>query len=147
MLMGIKTKYITPDDFKEYFGIDLDLELKNSANPSDTAEAFLLRIENRLATFIDAEFYRKVDEEYPQFTDYQKKHYAQALLEQAIYVFRNGDISVDSGYDYEQGEKASNDTIIKKIIAPNCKQELLLCGLWTRKIKCSNWKGIWGGLW
>ena len=26
------------------------------------------------------------------------------------------------------------DTIIKKIIAPNCKQELLLCGLWCRKV-------------
>lgn len=145
--MEIKTKYITPDDFKTYFGIDLDLELKASGNPSDTANAFLKRIEDRLATFLDAEFYRRVDEEYPHFNDYQKEHYSRALLEQAIYVFKNGDISVDSFLDYEQGEKASNDTIIKKIIAPNCKQELLLCGLWTRKIQGSRWKNIWGGLW
>ena len=145
--MEIITKYITPDDFKAYFGIDLELELKSSANPSDTANAFLMRIENRLATFLDAMFYRRVDEEYPKFTDYQKKHYAQALLEQAIYVFKNGDVSVDSGYDYEEGEKASLGTIIEKSIAPNCKQELLLCGLWCRKIKGSRMKGIWWGLW
>lgn len=145
--MDIKTKYITPDDFKEYFGIDLELELKASGNPSDTALAFIKRIEDRLATFIDAQFYRRVDEEYPKFTDYQKEHYSLALLEQAIYVFRNGDISVDSGYDYEMGEKASNDTIIKKVIAPNCRQNLLLCGLWTRKIQGGRWRGIWGGLW
>lgn len=145
--MEIRTKYITPDDFKQYFGIDLDLELRNSANPSDTAEAFIMRIEDRIASFIDAEFYRKVDEEYPMFTDYQKQHYAKALLEQAIYVFKNGDISVDSGYDTENGERASNDTIIKKSIAPNCRNELLLCGLWTRKINGSRYGSIWRGLW
>ena len=145
--MEIKTKYITPDDFKDYFGIDLNLELKSLGNPSDTANAFLLRIENRLATFLDAEFYRRIDEEYAQFTDYQKQHYAQALLEQAMYVFKNGDISVDSGYDYESGEKASNETILKKIIAPNCQQELLICGLWSRKIKGNRYRNMWRGLW
>lgn len=133
--MEIKTKYITPDDFKDYFGIDLDLELKSLGNPSNTAEAFIMRIEKRVASFIDAEFYRRVDEEYPNFTDYQKEHYSQALLEQAMYVFKNGDISVDSGYSMDTGEVASNDTIIKKIIAPNCKQELILCGLWSRQIR------------
>ena len=133
--MEIKTKYITPDDFKDYFGIDLDLELKSLGNPSNTAEAFIMRIENRVASFIDAEFYRRVDEEYPNFTDYQKEHYSQALLEQAMYVFKNGDISVDSGYSMDTGEVASNDTIIKKTIAPNCKQELILCGLWSRQIR------------
>lgn len=145
--MEVKTKYITPDDFKTYFGIDLDLEFKDLGNPSNSAKAFLMRIEDRMATFLDAEFYRRIDEEYPKFTDYQKYHYWRALLEQAIYVFKNGEISVDSGYDYEQGEKASNDTIVNKMIAPNAKQELLLCGLWCSKIKGSRYRGIWGGLW
>ena len=63
--------------------------------------------EEKMATFIDAEFFRKVDEEYPNFTDYQKQHYQLALLEQAIYVFKNGDISVDSGYDYDEGVQTS----------------------------------------
>jgi len=143
--MEIKTKYITPDDFKAYFGIDLEFELKNSGNPSDTANAFLLRIENRLATFIESNFYRNIEAEYPTFTDYQKLHYSYALLEQALYVFKNGDISVDGGYDYEQGEIASNETILKKSIAPNCRQELLLCGLWCRKIRGYRNRGIWGG--
>lgn len=142
--MDIVTKYITPDEFKTYFGIDLEAELKGGANPSDSATAFLKRIEDRLATFINANFYRNVDLEYPEFTDYQKEHYARALLEQAIYVFRNGDISVDSGYDYEHGETASTTTLLFKSIAPNCKQELLLCGLWCRKIKgarANSWYG------
>ena len=145
--MNIVTKYIQPDDFKTYFGIDLDLELRSTGNPSNTALAFLKRIEDRIATFLDANFYRRVDVEYPEFSDYQKEHYQRALLEQAIYVFKNGDISVDSGYDYEQGEKASDSVILEKSIAPNCKQELLLCGLWCSKIQGGRWRGIWGGLW
>ena len=142
--MEIKTKYITPDDFKTYFGIDLDLELKSSANPSDTAEAFLKRIEIRLAAFLDAEFYRNIDREYPTFNDYQKEHYSLALLEQAIYVFRNSDISVDSGYDMDKGEIASNRTIDKKTIAPNARRELTNCGLWCSKIRAPRTNNIWG---
>ena len=142
--MEIITKYISVDEFKAYFGIDLEAELKNSANPSDTANAFLKRIEDRIATFLDANFYRNVDLEYPDFTDYQKEHYARALLEQAIYIFRNGDISVDSGYNYDNGQVADSRVIEMKSIAPNCKQELLLCGLWCRKIKgrrANTWYG------
>jgi hypothetical protein len=145
--MEIKTKYITPDDFKDYFGIDLELELKNSGNPSNSAVAFIKRIEVRMAAFLDARFYRNIDAEYPKFTDYQKEQYSLALLEQAFYIFKNGDISTDSGYDYDTGEKASNDTIIKKIVAPNSVNHLVNCGLWTTKIKGSRNRGLWGGLW
>ena len=145
--MEIKTKYITVDNFKNYFGIDLDLELKAQGNPSNTAEAFLYRIETRMAAFLDARFNRRIDKEYPTFTDYQKEHYALALLEQAMYVFRNGDISVDSGYDIEAGEKADNDTIVKKTIGLNAMNELILCGLWTTQIKGKRTRNIWGGLW
>ena len=143
--MEIKTKYITPDDFKDYFGIDLDLELKSSANPSDTAEAFIMRWENRLATFLDSQFYRQVDKEYPQFTDYQKEHYALALLEQCKYVFKNGEIAEDSWLEYEKGEIIGNETIINKMIGTLCKQNLLLCGLWCRKVKPNKGRGFWSG--
>ena len=133
--MEFKTKYITLDEFKEYTGIDLELQLKSDDNPSNTANAFLLRIENRLASYLDARFYRKVDFEFPKFTNYQKEHYKLALLEQAMYVFRNGDISTDSGYDPEKGVIIKNDEKQDLIISPNAKDNLILCGLWCRKIK------------
>ena len=31
----MKSKYITSDDFKAYWGIDLEVELKTNDNPSD----------------------------------------------------------------------------------------------------------------
>lgn len=133
----LQTKYITLDEFKEYFGISLTEAFGTDTN----AMAFLKRIEDRLATFCDSNFNANIDRKYPCFTDYQKYHYKLALLEQAIYIFRNGDISVDSGYDPEKGEIARTE---KYAIAPNCKDNLRLCGIWNRNIP--NMGPFWWGV-
>ena len=75
-----------------------------------------------------------MDVEYKKFSDYQKEHYKYALMEQAIYELRNGEISTDSGYDPEKGEVANVDNLSKLRIAPNAKDELVTCGLWNRHI-------------
>lgn len=137
--MAIQTKYITKDEFEEYFGINLSSELGTDLK----AIGFLKRIENRISAYINAQFYRDVEREYPEFTDYQKEHYKLALLEQAIYIFRNGDVSVDSGYEPDKGEIVSRATIERLTIAPNCKNELILCGLWCRKIQRGNGGNNW----
>ena len=57
--MELKTKYITADDFKQYFGIDLEVELKTNDNPSDEVNAFLKRIENRMGdAYFEGKFYQ-----------------------------------------------------------------------------------------
>lgn len=132
--MAIQTRYITKDEFREYSGIDLDAQLKDDDNPSDKANAFLKRIEVRMEAFLNANFFRNINVEYRKFSDYQKEHYKYALMEQAIYVLRNGDISTDSGYDTEKGEVANAKHLKGIIIAPNAKDQLSLCGLWCRHI-------------
>ena len=109
--MNLQTRYITPDDFKTYFGIDLGAQLKGNANPSDKATAFLMRIEDRMESFLNAKFFKLVTDEYSKFTDWQKEQYKKALLEQAVYIFRNGDISIDSGYEPDEGIKISRHAI------------------------------------
>lgn len=132
----LQTKYISLDEFEEYFNIDL----RSAFSGEEPALAFLKRIEDRLETFCDSKFNANIAYKYPRFTDYQKKHYKLALLEQAIYVFRNGDISVDSGYDPEKGEVGKTE---KYAIAPNCKDNLRLCGIWNRNIPSMiGWWGI-----
>lgn len=140
-MQTLTSKYITTDDFKQYFGIDLQAEIEG-INPQDSANSFLVRIENRIETYLNAEFYRNVEVEYPQFTEYQKLHYQRALLEQAIFVFKNGDLSVDSGYDPQSGQKISINALQELCIAPNAKRELMLCGLWCRKLR-NNKKRFW----
>lgn len=146
-MIELQTKYITLDDFKNYFGIDLEAEMNDSDNLSNNGLAFLKRIENRMETFLNAEFYRNIDIEYPKFTEYQKEHYKRALLEQALYVYKNGDISVDSGLDLDKGEVVSRETIRRNIIGENAQQELILCGLWCRKIKNRGFDNWFDGWW
>ena len=57
----IQTRYITKDEFKEYSGIDLDATLRDDGNPSNKTNAFLSRIERRVATYLNAHFFRNVD--------------------------------------------------------------------------------------
>lgn len=144
--MELKTKYITEEDFKLFFGIDLSARMKDDDNPSNTANALLFRTEVRIATYLDSNFYRNVDAEYGSFTNYQKEHYKYALLEQVMYVLRNSDISTDSGYDPENGIVADNAKLRELSIAPNCKEHLMLCGLWSRKIK-NRTRGGLDGTW
>lgn len=134
-MLNLKSKYITAQDFLEYTGIDLNIELKDDDNPSNKVNAFLYRIENRMSNFIASFFYKDIDSLFLKFTDFQKLHYKFALIEQALYVLKNGDISVDSGYDFE-----SNKVVVKKedienrIIGLNAKAELMRIGIWNRKI-------------
>lgn len=144
--MELKTKYITKDDFKTYFGIDLDIELKDDDNTSNKANAFLLRIENRMSAFLNARFYKNIEIEFPKFSNYQKEHYKLALLEQAYYVLLNGDISADSGYSVVDGKKISRNELNGIKISSNAIDELILCGLWNRHIKTRS-RGALDGWW
>lgn len=133
----LQTKYITVDEFNEYFSMDLNAMIGGY----EQANQFLVRIEDRMHTFIDSNFNRDIDRAYPEFTDYQKLHYKHALLEQAIYIVRNGDISVDSGFDPERGEIGRP---IKYALAPNAYAELRLCGLTDRQLRSNRLQGtIW----
>lgn len=140
--MTLNTRYITLDEFKDYTGIDLQIRLKSDDNPSKTAESFLQRVTDRLEAYVEANYHRVIDREYPQFTDYQKKKYKLALIEQALYVFQNGDISVDSGYDQDRGIVASKHALSEITIAPNAKNYLMLCGVITRRLKTKGRSGF-----
>lgn len=122
--MEFKTRYITADEFKQYFGIDLQIELPNGDNESRKVAAYLTRIENRLEAWINANYFYNVTQFWETLNNNQKEQYKYALLEQAYYVLRMGDISVDSGYDKERGIIAGRSTINELSVAPNAMLHL-----------------------
>lgn len=132
--MNLLTRYITADEFKEYFGIDLEKELRDTSNPSNKVDSFLKRVANRMETYLNANFFRRVTDEYPKFSDFQKEHYKLALLEQAYYMFKNGDIYADSGYDPDKGIIANKKELNGLVIAPAARDHLRMTGLWSRHI-------------
>lgn len=143
----MNTRYITLDEFLAYTGIDLKSKLKSDDNPSRTAEAFLKRCTDRLEAYVEANYHKRIENIYNrELTDYQKEKYKLALIEQALYVFQNGDISVDSGYDPDKGIVSSRHNLKQLAIAPNAINYLLLCGVLTRKVRAKG--GFeWGGGW
>lgn len=133
--MEITTKYITKDDFKRYFGIDLDIKLKDNDNPSDKSNAFLMRVENDVMLWLNHTFNQDIDYLYPEFTDIQKQYYQLALLEQAIYMFKNGDILNDSGYEPDGGKVISRGEIKEIMLSPRTEMYLKQVGLCNRYLR------------
>lgn len=139
--MELQTRYITADEFLQYTGINLREELNDTSNGSDKVNAFLKRTEDRMEAFLNAKFFKNVSDLYPEFSEFQKKHYKLALLEQAYYVFKNGDISSDSGYNQETLEIANQIKLRALAVAPNAIDHLRLTGLWSGFI---GGKGLFG---
>lgn len=139
--MKLQTRYITADEFLQYTGINLREELNDTSNGSDKVNAFLKRTEDRMEAFLNAKFFKNVSDLYPEFSEFQKKHYKLALLEQAYYVFKNGDISSDSGYNQETLEIANQRKLRALAVAPNAIDHLRLTGLWSGFI---GGKGLFG---
>lgn len=146
--MTFKSQYITADDIKNYAGIDLNYELHDDDNPSNKVNAFLFRLETRMRSYLDANYHQDIDRLYPTLSEHQKEHYKLALIEQAIYIVRNSDISVDSGYDPSVGIVADRGKLKELSLAPNAKEHLMVCGVLTRKIRRgSNMAGGIYGWW
>lgn len=102
-------KFITVDDFRNYWGMDLRSMLAPNDNVSNQAETFLARIEDRLMNWIDNHTFRRV--KYEELTDFQLENFKKAILTQAMYIYRNGDLGIDSGYDAEKGKIISRDEL------------------------------------
>ena len=132
--MALQTRYITVDEFTEYFGINLEEELRDTSNPSNKVNAFLKRVEDRMEVFLNANFFKNVSELWSEFSDFQKYHYKLALLEQAYYIFKNGDISTDSGYDPDKGTIIDKEVKKGITLADNAINHLQMIGLWSRHI-------------
>lgn len=131
----LSSRFITADEFKLYTGIDLNVRLRDDDNPSNKVEAFLLRTAIRLEGYINFNYFKNVEEDFKRMTDYQKFHYKIALLEQALYCFRCGDIATDSGYDEEAGVKANSGYLDDISVSRETKKNLVICGLASRKMR------------
>lgn len=100
-MINFKPKFVTVDDFKNYWGIDLREVLRTHGSGSNQPELFLSRVEDRLMNWIDNNTFRRIG--YNQLTSFQLENWQKAILTQAMYMFKNGDLGMDSGYDAEKG--------------------------------------------
>lgn len=134
--MIMEPKFITPDDFENYWGINLIEKLKDNSNSSNKANIFLKRVENRVISWIDANTFRQTT--WDKLTDYQLEHFQNALIEQAMYIYRNSDLALDSGYDTEKGFVGGAEKLKTIEICEPCLRELKLAGLYNLTVTNRN---------
>ena len=146
-MIDMQPQYVSTDDFLNYWGIDLKEKLNKGANTSNFADMFLRRIEDRLMTWIDKTTFRiyswdiykddyKCGDEYKQKAiDESKDYWKKAILEQAMYVFKNSDIGQDSGYDPEKGIVAPEYDLQAIEICRPCINFLISAGLYNHVMR------------
>lgn len=130
--------YITPEYFKETYGINLDdwKVVREDANPKTAAERFLKRLSMNLYTYI-LSFNRDSDYNIyllaggnPDFREPLK----EALGEYAYQIYLAGnDFSVVSGLSFD-GKKLSKEDMMKQMVASGVELILKDAGiLWAGK--------------
>ena len=149
-MINMEPQFVSSSDFLNYWGVNLNKELKGDSNQSNKADLFLRRIEDRLMVWVDANTFRNVgwDElkENYKFRTEKEKECAQirreawqkAILTQAMYVFRNSDISLDSGYDPEKGVIAQKNDLASIEICQAAIDFIKRAGLYNHVVSNRN---------
>lgn len=125
--------FVTPYDFFNFWGVNLDSMLKTDDNLSNKSNIFLMRVERKLMSWIDSHTYRIYDWE--QLEEYQVDLFQKAILTQAMYMFRNGDIGLDSGYDPEKGILADKKVLDSIEVPQEVIDYLIPAGLFNLVVR------------
>lgn len=126
-------EFVTKEDFKAMWGIDLDSSLRG--DDVNKADRFLARIERQIKSHIDESTFRQYRWDDIKSDANWLTAFQTAVLTQAYYVFRNTDISTDSGYDPDKGVVAPKQTLEGIKICPEAITYLKNAGLYTQQIK------------
>ena len=126
-------KFVTPDDFFNYTGRSLDAILQPNENESNKSNLFLKNVEEDLMFRIDHLSFRVY--KWDNLTEYQLSCLKRAIIKQAEYVLRNGDLMTDSGYDIEKGKVITRAEIEEIGLCVPATDALQSCGLLNRVIK------------
>ena len=124
--MKTSPQWVTPSDYLNKFGEDLNRILRVTDNNSNKANLFLVEMEDLITNWIDANCFRNY--RWEELLEPEVDALKLAILYQARYVAINGEIFMDSGYDVDRG-----------IIAEKAKlQDIAVCDMSLNILKNSS---------
>lgn len=130
-----KPKFVSVDDFKNYWGLDLRNILRSDDNESNQAERFLARVEDRLMNWIDNNTFRRIKYEELRLRPRQYENWQKAILTQAMYMYKNGDLGIESGLDTEKGIIAARQDLVELEVSQAAIDYLSNAGLFNLNVK------------
>ena len=131
--MRTEPRFVKESDFNNYTGKNLKSILDPNSEIQNACNLFLLQIENRLMTKVDNMSFRT--RSWDNLTPLQKEKMQLAIIEQAEYTLRNGDLFTDSGYDLEKGEVIPAEKLRQIEVCSISLEYLQSCGLLNKNIK------------
>lgn len=131
--MRTEPRFIKESDYNNYTGKNLKSILDPESEMQNASNLFLLRIENVLMTKCNNMSFRT--RSWDNLTSFQKEKMQMAIIEQAEYMLRNGDLLTDSGYDLEKGEVISSEKLRQIEVCGIALEYLQECGLLNKTIK------------
>lgn len=130
--MRTTPRFVNYLDFYNYWSIDLNAEQKNKDNVSNKTNLFLLRVEDALLDWIDSRSFRRI--QWEDLGPEQMDALQRAIITHAMYIYRNTDVSLDSGYDPEKGVIISIEQIKAIQVSPAVENILISKGILNLKI-------------
>lgn len=126
-------RFVTPEDFKTYTGIDLSEELAAPQTPN----SFILGVEQRILNFISLQSWIPLKRmiELHRLSKFQQDSLALAILQQARYEFYNGTLTMNSGIDPEKGIINDRDSLNRATICQDAMDTLQCSGLLKRVMR------------
>ena len=94
--------------------------------------AFLKIVEDRLMAWVDSNTARNFAWDELWQYEWALEHFQKALLEQAMYMYRNSDILMDSGYDPDSGIIAKREDLLKIAVAESAINLLKVGGIFNQ---------------
>lgn len=127
--------YITPEDFKNYYGMDLRSMLKINDNESFQAETFIQLVTDHLMTWVDTTTFRNF--RWDCLTEYQMYHWKHALLAQTYYTYKEGAkaLGLSSGADDEKGKIFDLNFIASVEVCQAAIRSLMAGGIMNMNVK------------
>jgi hypothetical protein len=129
MAIKIKAEYVSPEDLKTYCGLNLYEELGGNTTP----DFFMRDREDEILRYINIQSWRPINIwlKLNKYNSEQMDNLKMAILEQAKYVFENGDVLANNGIDPEQGVKFGTHERMEASISPKAIDILKMSGIVT----------------
>lgn len=134
-IFDLDTLAVSPDEFKNYSGIDLGIELKPDDMPGQSqSERFLFRATSLLALFCAYRGHRSIEGvlshgDFPRgLPENQRREWKMAVCEQAMWMLKNGDIATDSGYTINSAPHATMGELVERVVSPVALMHARLAG-------------------
>lgn len=116
-------KYITADEYLEYKGINLNIEIFDDDNASNKVERFVRDITDWCSDYLRLVYYCNEINDFDNLANFRKVYFKKGVMDQIAYILSNGNISLNSGIDPNTGAITDYSNIF---MGPNARQDFRL---------------------